>query len=232
MTDVGVDTGNSGAVVANIQAIPLTKIKGESVEVNFDELPIEVYKEMLFLGAKEYINSVGMSKIGAGLTKLNDAEKAKAHEAIKAQAAKNVEAMTTGSGFKFHGAKASGEKVPAAVNLEAMRIARNLVKDWMKSTGRKIAHTPASEITAGAKAILAADPSIYKTAEAALKARAETPIKGIDLSSIVKADPKMVEKAEAKKASKKKEGTPLSAKQAGLVAPRQKPSKPSGATAH
>src|ERR1700749_2764817 len=97
MTDV--DAGNNEAsapVVANIQSIPIVKVKGATVDVDFDALPIEVYKEMLSPGAKEYINSVKMSKIGAGLTKLSGAELEKAQAAVKAQAEANAEAMATG----------------------------------------------------------------------------------------------------------------------------------------
>src|SRR5258708_7757401 len=141
MTDVGVDTDQFGVateLIANVQSIPLTKVKVDgvhaTVEINFDEIPMSVYKEMLFLGAKEYINSVGMSKIGAGLTKLSGASLEKAHNDIKAQAAKNAEAITTGEGFKFHGAKAGasadGSKVTREVNTEAMRLAKALVKYW------------------------------------------------------------------------------------------------------
>lgn len=218
------ETATSGIV-----SIPITKVKGATVDIDFNSLPDDVYKEMLYLGAKEYINSVKMSKIGAGLTKLEGAELTKAQDQIKAQAAANAEAMATGKDFKFHGASKSAAKVPAAVNTEAMRLARALAKDWMKQNGYKISHTPASEITAAAKAILASMPDLYTTAEANLKARAETPIKGIDISKLVKPDPTLVAKAEASKTAKKK-SAPLSAKQAGMVAPKQKP--PAQPTAH
>lgn len=230
MTDV--TQGEAGVeatpIVANIQSIPITKVKGQAVDVDFDALPIEVYKEMLYLGAKEYINSVKMSKIGAGLTKLSGTELTKAHDAIIAQAKANAEAMETGKDFKFHGAK-SETKVSGAVQTEAMRLARNLVKDAMKKAGMKISHTPASEITAAAKQVLTNMPDLYKTAEANLKARAETPVKGIDITKLVKADPELVKKADAAKAAKKRTA-PLSVKQAGMVAPKQKP-QPT-ATAH
>ncbi len=219
------DTAPSGVV-----SIPITKVKGEAVDIDFNALPDDVYKEMLYLGAKEYINSVKMSKIGAGLTKLEGAELSKAQAQVVAQAKANAEAMATGKDFKFHGASKSDTKVSGAVNTEAMRLAKNLVKDAMKKAGLKISHTPASEITAAAKEVLRSMPELIKTAEANLAARAETPIKGIDITKLVKADPELVAKAEKAKAAKKK-SAPLSAKQAGLVAPKAKP-KPAGATAH
>lgn len=225
MTDVGVaDQGvePSAAVVANIVDVPITKVKGKSVSVNFDELPIEVYKEMLFLGAKEYINKVGMSKIGAGLTKLEGTELDKAQKAVVAQAQKNVTDMNSGK-IKYHGESKSATKVSGAVNTEAMRLAKNIVKDLMKKAGLKISHTPASEITVAAKEVLKAMPDLYKTAEANLEARAKTPtIAGLDIKALVHADPALVAKADAAKAAKKKGGT-ISAKQAGMVAPKKKP---------
>jgi hypothetical protein len=234
MTDVGVaDIGSpAAAIVANIVSIPITKVKGADVEVNFDELPIEVYKEMLFLGAKEYINKVGMSKIGAGLTKLDGTELEKAQKDVVAQAKKNVSDMNSGK-IKYHGESKSATKVSGAVNTEAMRLAKNIVKDLMKKAGLKISHTPASEITVAAKEVLKAMPDLYKTAEANLEARAKTPtIAGLDIKSLVHADPVLVANAEAAKAAKKKKkGGTISAKQAGMVAPKKKPTGAS-ATQH
>lgn len=234
MTDVGVaDQGAlpDPALAANVVDVPITKVKGESVSVNFDELPIEVYKEMLFLGAKEYINKVGMSKIGAGLTKLEGTELEKAQKAVVVQAQKNVSDMNAGK-IKYHGeASKSATKVSGAVNTEAMRLAKNIVKDLMKKAGLKISHTPASEITIAAKEVLKAMPDLYKTAEANLEARAKTPtIAGLDIKALVHADPALVAKADAAKAAKKKSGT-ISAKQAGLVASKKKPTGAS-ATQH
>jgi hypothetical protein len=240
MTDVGDTTAHAndnvqGGVVANVVDVPITKVKGESVSVNFDELPLEVYKEMLFLGAKEYINKVGMSKIGAGLTKLEGTELDKAQKAVVAQAQKNADAMLpseTGGvkkDFKFSGTAKSATKVSGAVNTEAMRLAKNIVKDLMKKAGLKISHTPASEITSAAKEVLKSMPDLYKTAEANLEARAKTPtIAGLDIKSLVHADPALVAKADAAKAAKKK--GPLSSKQAGMVAPKKKPTGASATT--
>ena len=228
MSDVDVVNDAPEIAVSGSVSIPITKVKGATVDIDFNSLPDDVYKEMLYLGAKEYVNSVKMSKIGAGLTKLEGTELEKAQAAVVAQAKANAEAMATGKDFKFHGAK-SETKVSGAVNTEAMRLAKNIVKDLMKKAGLKISHTPASEITAAAKQVLAANDDLYKTAEDNLKKRAETPIKGIDIKALVKADPTLVAKSEAAAAKKKKGGT-ISAKQAGLVAPKSKPGQ--RATAH
>ena len=62
-------------------------------------------------------------------------------------------------------------------------------------------------------------------AEENLKAREATPIK-INIASLIHVDPALVAKDEAAKAKKAAE-KPLSAKQAGKVAPRAKGAKPS-----
>ncbi len=230
MTDVTVaeaEAPTTAPAAANIIKVRIIKVKDASVDVDLDQLPDEVYKEMLRLGAETYINKVGMSKIGAGLTKLEGTELTKAQNAVVAQAQKNVADMLAGK-IKIAGEK-SATKVSGAVNTEAMRLAKNLVKDAMKKAGLKISHTPASEITAAAKEVLKSMPDLYATAEANLKARAETPLAGIDIKSLVKEDPKLVAKANEAKAAKKK-GAPLSAKQAGLVAPKSKPKGGSTAT--
>src|SRR5258708_36315590 len=112
MTDVGVDT-TVDVAVSSITEIPVTKVKGLFLGIDFNTIPDDVFKEMLYLGAKEYINSVGMSKM-TGLTKLEGTELVKAQNGVKAQAEKNVEAISTGEGFKFHGTK-SATKVSGAV---------------------------------------------------------------------------------------------------------------------
>lgn len=211
------------AASAEVYTIPVTKAK-QSIEIAIDDVPDDVYKEALLLGLKEIVNR-GMSKITVAKLSGKDLESAQA--AAMEAAAKNVEAIKT-SKIRFAGKKADS-KVSGAEQTEAMRLAKNLVKDAMKSAGLKISHTPASEITAAAKEVLASDPTIYATARANLESRAKTPIK-IDIKKLVKADPKLVAKAEAAKDAKKKD-KPISAKQAGMVAPRQKP-KPAGATAH
>ncbi len=207
--------------------IPITKGgPGAFVEIEQDKIPEAMYAEALYLGLKEMANRK-MSKIT--VAKLEGEDLAKARAAAMEVAQKNVEEINTGT-FKVHGQKAAAGKVSGAIQTEAMRIARNIVKDTLKAAGYKISHYKASEISAAAKELLTGSPDIYKTAEANIAKRAEAPA-GIDLSSLVKGmkeDPELVKKAEAKKAEKK---TQLSAKQAGMVATKAKP-KPAGATAH
>lgn len=200
--------------------IPVTKGKA-SIEINIDDVPNDVYKEALLLGLKELVNR-GMSKIS--VAKLEGVELDKAKAAAMAQAAKNVEAIKT-SKIKFAGKKTKTAE-SAAVMTEALRLAKNLVKDEIKRAGGKISHYKASEITLAAKELLSQDESLVTQAKANLEEREKTPVK-VNIMSLVKEDPELVKKAEAKKAEKKTAG--LSAKQAGMTKVR---SKPQTATAH
>lgn len=189
-----------------------------TVEVDTSKLPDHIYREALMLGLKTLAER-GMSK----LTKEAYPDETERKAAIKAKAEANVQDMYLGK-TKVSGAKAAAGKVSGAIMTEAMRLARNLVKDAMKQAKIKISTVKASDITAAAKVLIGQDPSIVTTAEANLKARAEAPIK-VDITSLVHADPELVKKAEAKAAAAKAD-KPLSAKQAGKVAPRAKGAKP------
>jgi hypothetical protein len=184
-----------------------------TLEVDTSRLPIEVYKEALMQGLK-VLAERGMSK----LTKEAYPDEVERKAAIKAKAEANVQDMYAGK-TKLSGV-AKVKKASGAVMTEAMRLARNLVKDAMKANKIKISTVKPRDITAAAKQLLDADPSIIQTAEANLAAREATPVK-IDITKLVKADPELVKKAE-EKAAKAKADKPLSAKQAGKVAPRAK----------
>jgi hypothetical protein len=206
MSDLNTDVIAPSTLIA----IPLKNGAG-SVDVDTARLPDDVYREALLQGLK-VIAERAMSKI----TKEAYPDEAERKAAIKAKAQANVDDMYAGK-VKITGAatKASG-----AVMTEAMRLARNLVKDAMKANKIKISTVKASDITAAAKQLITNDPSIVTTAEANLAARTATPIK-IDIMALVHADPELVAKAEAK-AAKAKADKPLSKTQAGKVAPRAK----------
>lgn len=201
-------------------AVPSThltiSLKNGAGDVSIDTalLPEDVYREALMQGLKA-IAERAMSKI----TKEAYPVEAERKAAIVAKAEANIADMYSGK-TKITG-QAKVKKASGAVMTEAMRLARNLVKDAMKANKIKISTVKASEITAAAKTLIESDPSIMSTAEANLKAREATPIK-IDIASLIKADPELVKKAEAKAAAAKA-NKPLSAKQAGKVAPRAKP---------
>lgn len=206
----------------SIMTIPVTKGKG-TVDIDLASIPEAVYAEALRLGLKELVNR-GMSKITKAAFP-NDEEGMKA--AAMAQAAKNVEAINTGNIRFSSGTKSKG--ISSEVKTEAMRLAKALVKDSLKRDGMKISHIPASEITAAAKDVLEAHPSLIAQAEANIAERKATTIK-VDVTKLVKVDPALVAKAEEKKAKTKAAGQ-LSAKQAGKVAPRGKKGKVAQATA-
>lgn len=205
-----------GATPSTIVKFALKNNAGE-VEVDTAKLPDDVYREVLMQGLKA-IAERNMSK----LTKEAYPDEAERKAAIHAKAMENVQAMYDDK-IKITGVKAV-KKASGAVMTEAMRLARNLVKDAMKANKIKISTVKASEITKTAKLLLDQDPSILKQAEENLKQREATPVK-IDIKSLIHVDPELVAKDEAKKAAAKKD-KPLSAKQAGKVAPRAKGAKP------
>lgn len=199
-----------------VYSIPVVKGKS-TVEIDADAMPVEVYAEALRLGLKELVNRK-MSKIT--VAKLEGEKLAEAQAAAMKQAEENVTAIMKGD-IRYSGSKAT-TKVSGAVNTEAMRIARNIIKDAIKANKGKISHYKASEISAAAKELLKGEQgaAILKTAAENLD-KAKAP--GIDLSALVggmKEDPELVAKAELAKAKKKET---LSAAQAGKVSKRAKP---------
>lgn len=212
------DLNESASLDTPSTIIPITLKNGAGVvDVDTARLPDAVYREALLQGLK-VLAERAMSK----LTKEAYPDEAERKGAIHAKALANVEDMYQGK-VKLTGAVAV-KKASGAVMTEAMRLARNLVKDAMKAEKIKISTVKASDITIAAKAFIEADPSIITTAEANLEARAATPTK-INISALIKADPELVKKAEAKAAAAKAE-KPLSKTQAGKVAPRAKAKTP------
>jgi hypothetical protein len=217
-----VDT-NDIAPEADLAATPSTivtialKNAAGNVEVDTAKLPDDVYREALMQGLK-VIAERGMSKI----TKANIPDEDTRRAEIKAKAEANVQDMYDGK-VKITGAK-TVKKASGAVMTEAMRLARNLIKDAMKANKIKISTVKASEITKAAKAYIESNPSIIATAEKNLQEREQTPMT-IDITKLIHADPELVAKAEAK-AAKAKADKPLSKTQAGKVAPRAKGAKP------
>lgn len=222
MSNLDTDT-TAGEATSEVDATPSTIVQvalknaAGTIEVDTAKLPDDVYREALMQGLK-IIAERGMSK----LTKEAYPDETERKQAIHAKAEANVQDMYDGK-VKITGAK-TVKKASGAVMTEAMRLARNLVKDAMKVNKIKISTVKASEITKAAKALLDADTSIIATAEANLAAREATPLK-IDITKLIHADPELVAKDAAKKAAAKAD-KPLSAKQAGKVAPRAKGAKP------
>lgn len=209
------------------------KLKGGVGEVEVDASKIvdmDVYQYIFQVGLETIINKVGMSKLATGITKAQGEDKAKRIEEIKAQAQKTIQAMYDGD---LKGAKATSKRT-GATQTEAMRLAKALVKDTLRSNGYKISAFDAKELTAYAKEVLAGNPDLYKRAEENLAQRAALPVKGLDVKSMLgekagdetlKAKPKVPPKPRVKGEKV------LSAAQAGKVAPRAKPA-PAGTAVH
>lgn len=186
------------------------------------DVPDAMYTEALLQGLKVMLNK-GMTKI---LTKgLEGDDLTKAQVAAMQVATANFEKLKAGT-LSTGRAKSVGDgKVSRELKTEAMRLARNLVKDQLKAAGEKVSHYAAKDITEAANAMLAADESIIEQARESLIARSKINVT-VDVASI-KADPAKV-KAAAEKAAKSKatKDGPLSAAQAGRVAKRKPGSQP------
>lgn len=211
-------TEGTAPTPSTIISVPVIKGKG-TIDIDTSMLPDDVYREALLQGLKVLANR-GTSKVTKTTYPKEDELKAKAMEVAEAQR----QAMYDGK-IKLTGgsSKASG-KVTGAVKTEAMRLARNLVKDELKRQKIKISHVAASDITAAAKALLEQDDSLIEQAKANLAEREKVPVsEKINVAALVKVDPKKVAASEAKAAKAKAEkGEGLSAKQAGMVAKRAK----------
>ncbi len=221
------------AVAGEASVTLKVKLKGGVGEVEVDASKIvdmDIYQYVFQVGLETIINKVGMSKIATGITKAEGEDKVKRIAEIVEQAQRTVQAMYDGN---LKGAKATSKRT-GAEQTEAMRLAKALVKDTLRSNGYKISAFDVKKLTAFAKEVLSNNPDLYKRAEENLKARAELPIKGLNVAAMLgdkagdeslKAKPKVPPKPRAKGETK----ATLSAAQAGKVAPRQ---KPTGATAH
>lgn len=224
MSDV---TTGEGTPAAQAIEVLITKSK-KALGVMVSSLSDEMFAEVIYRGLSDILNS-GMSKI---TTKdLEGAELTKAQDAAFAKAEDNLKTLMDGK-VKHKGQRGSAKtsKHSREVTTEAMRLARDVIKDQIRADGGKPSHYKASDVSKWAKELLEADPSYYDMATASIESRKQKPI-GISLKGL-KPDDALVakDKARASKAKPKAAGQ-LSAKQAGKVAPpRQKPG--TSATAH
>jgi hypothetical protein len=198
-----------------------------TIEVNASMFNDEVYEAVFLAGLESIINKQGMSKLLPGISKLEGEEKAKRTQEVREQAEKTVQAMYAGS---IKGAVKT-KKASNAVETEALRLAKNMARDIIKANGQRVGAYTAKEQTVFAKAVLERNrASLIATAEKNLEERAEG-AKALTMPSLkevfgekadseeVKAKPRVTPKRKGKDEVK----TPISAAQAGKVAPRQKP---------
>ena len=241
MTDVhATDAANPEPEVVKSFTIALKGGCGSVTLEDADALPIEMYRLIFQTGLDTLVNSVGMSKKLPGITKLEGADAEKAKEAVRKQAKENIQALLDGS-IKVRGKTTGAAKVSGAVETEALRLAKDMVKDHIRSQGQKIGAYKASEITKAAKDVLRDNPSLLKKAEANLKDRenAASNTKSLDLGKLfgakassdeVKAKPKGEGLKKAREAKEEKAGTATKTKPA--QAPVAAKAKPKGGESH
>jgi hypothetical protein len=221
MSDV--DTGE-----ARVMEVLITKAK-RMLKVTPSMISEAMFEEIVYRGLADVLNS-GMSKIT--VKDLEGEELAKAQDAAFAKSEDNLKTLMDGK-VKHKGARggASKSKVSREVTTEAMRLARDIIKDQIRADGGKPSHYKASDVSKWAKELLEADASYYTQAEANLEARKTKPM-AISLAGL-KPDASLVEKDEKRKAAAKpKAGKQLSAKQAGMTAPPRSKPKAEAHTAH
>lgn len=205
------------------------------VEVNFSKLADDPAKALIIAGAEAILRKAnGMTKLIAGITKATGEDLATRKAKIAEAAKKTLDQLNAG----VVPGRAKAVKVSGAEQTEAMRLAKTIVKDLIREKGQKIGAYTAKEITEGAKKVLAANPRLLELARENIAKRAED-AKGntaIDLKGLfgakAESDEVKVKPKVAPKKGKKGEGEPLSAKQAGMVAPRAKPGTAHHGTTH
>ena len=196
----------------SVMQIPVVKAKGQFVEIDTDKLPEAVYAYALQIGLKSLMNRGTTGKDAKDL----DAD------GYLALAEKQRDAAYAGK-TRIIGAKAT-KKRDTVEMAEAVRIAKQTVKDMIKANGEKISHYSAAEITKAAKAIVEADADTYLAAARENLAKAASVVgKGgkADIMALMAKDAKKVAAAEAKKESTKKE-------KAATSAGKVPPTKPTG----
>lgn len=169
------------------------------VEVDLELLPQDVLKEIYLQGCKTLLNR--------GMSKITGEKDDKSVKAVMEIAGKNLEDMYAGKVRMSAGVRT---KITGAVKTEAMRIARQIIKDGLKAEGLKVSHYSAKDITEAATKFLESDDGkeVWDEAKSAVEARTEKEkkakegVKGI-VTDLV-ADPKLVQKAEEAAAKRKK----------------------------
>ncbi len=213
------------------------KKAGQPMEIDTAALPVEMYAEALRQGLEAMMNTkmslVKTPKAQLEMTEAGDAKGAQEQRdsAMKIAQA-NLEAIMANK-FKVGRKATAASKVSREVTTEALRLARNTVKDAIKAAGEKISHVKASDITSAARDLIAQDPEYLEKAKANLEANQVKAKKSPDeLKSIVQGliSPELVAKSKEKaEAAKSKSAGIISSTQAGLVKGRKKATE---ATAH
>lgn len=232
MTDVTVEPGTEPASAGETFIVTLKGGAGEvTINTAVDLENDLVYKAVMQAGLDAIFGKAnGMVKIVAGITKLEGAALDKAKADILEAAGKTKDQLQAGI---VPGAKRV--KTSGAEGTEALRIAKNIVKDLIRNQGLKQSAFTAKQLTEAAKAVLAKQPHIMDLAKKNLAERANEAqgTKALDLTTLLGDkvnDPASKAKPKVAPTRKKKADGTISAKQAGMAAPRTKPG--TGQTAH
>lgn len=216
--------------------VPISKAgKAVTFDVDTDELNAmfdanpDLMKTLIAEGLKTILNS-RMSKLAAP-TKLEGKALEDNKVAALEAAAKNLKDFADGLIGKKGASASKAAGVDRAVMTEAIRLAKDVVKNEIRKAGMKISHVAPKDITEAAKALVAGDEQYINDAKIALAERANIK-SAVDIGSLIKESPNLVAKAEKAKAERKDQ---LSAKQAGLPkksAAKVPPRRPEAGASH
>ncbi len=186
----------------SIYPIPITKIKGKTINIDTgeDTLPEGMFKALLMLGAKTVLNRAMPKSIDYP----TDAEY---EAAVFAKVEKNLSDLYSGQ-TRFPGLSASkgGKAKGGAAMTEALRLAKLDVRAGMKDKGIKVSLVSAGDITKAARAYVEADEEYYMTMardNLAKSAKPSPKAAGIDLISMLPVNEKKAKAVVEKKSSTK-----------------------------
>lgn len=184
-------------------------VSSEELNEAFDSNP-GFLSLLIAEGLKTVLNS-RMSKLAAP-SKLEGSAAEDNKTAALAQAAKNLADAKSGA-LKKKAAAGKDSGLDRATQTEALRLAKDAVKDQIRKAGMKISHVSPKQITEAAKKFVETQPEFIEKAKENLAARAEIKV-DVSISDLISVDPTLVAKAE-KEAAERKDERQLSAKQAG-----------------
>lgn len=198
--------------------VPVTKAKGETVEVDSTQLPDESYRGIFAAGLKHCVNQGTTGdkyKKEAFTDAKGNFDEAAYRAAVVAKAREQVAKLLSGE-FKF--GRAAAAKTDHKLTVEATRLARDVIKQFIKDSGKRVTSFKASQITAAAKEFLATEEGGYLWEKAKENlATVKTPTK---FKLTIEEDPELVAKNAEKSKKEKLDISQLSAAKAGKVKTR------------
>ena len=183
--------------------VPIVKasIKEEPAfaEICYDDVPEDVLRAIFIAGAKVYLNR--------GMNKLTGSKTVELRTEAMEIAAQNLENIYSGRVRMPAGVRS---KISGAIRTEAMRIARLVIKNAIKSNGEKVGDYTAKDISELAKELIEGEQGKEILADAKLnleeRAKKDQKLKGsIDLSKL-KPSPELQRKNAERNAKNRKPG--------------------------